>query len=260
MHNEKIGIMGGMGTAAGLYFAQQLIELNKVARRDADHAAFILYSDPHIPDRSDAYYNRAASPAPSVINGLEKLSGLGADFGVVICNTAHLFFDEIAAKVSLPLISMIESTGEHIADELPGSVIGLLATTATATSGLYAGCVERAGCRLVTPDAAHQALVQAAIFDPEHGIKSTGICAGPQALRWIEEVADRMRERDGITHLLLGCTELSFAVQSKQWAGLDIIDPVKLLALRCLSRVAQRNNIHTIGAHTRAAAPARRIA
>ncbi len=42
MIHRKIGRLGGMGPAAGGYFAQRLIALNTVAKRDAEHVTFIL--------------------------------------------------------------------------------------------------------------------------------------------------------------------------------------------------------------------------
>jgi len=235
---EKIGILGGMGSAAGLYFAQQLIALNTAARQDGDHVPFILYSDPHIPNRVDAYLNRTANPAPHVVTSLQKLAALGADFGVVICNTAHIYFDEIESHVKMPLINMVENTADHIDTCFPTASVGLLATTATVKSGLYSRHFDRMGRTLATPDDDDQALLMAAIFDTEFGIKATGNVPSMKAIDSIIEVAGRMRQRAGVTHLLLGCTELSFAIQGQKWANFHIIDPVKVLAQHCLERVA----------------------
>lgn len=246
---EKIGILGGMGSAAGLYFAQQLIALNTAARQDVDHVPFILYSDPHIPNRVEAYLNRTTNPAPSVVNSLDKLSTLGADFGVVICNTAHIYFDEISDQVKMPLINMVENAAGHIGAHFPHASVGLLATTATVKSGLYARYFKEMDRPLAIPDEDDQALLMAAIFDTEYGIKATGNLPSMKAIEALIEVATRMRERSGATHLLLGCTELSFAIQGPRWAGFHIIDPVKVLAQHCLDRVGSaRANVYSIAA------------
>ncbi|MBV6322704.1 aspartate/glutamate racemase family protein [Duganella violaceipulchra] len=246
---EKIGILGGMGSAAGLYFAQQLIALNTTARQDVDHVPFILYSDPHIPNRVEAFLNRSTNPAPSVVTSLDKLATLGANFGVVICNTAHIYFDEISDQVKMPLINMVENAVEHIEASFPQARVGLLATTATVKSGLYARYFSKLNRSLAIPDDDDQALLMTAIFDTEFGIKATGNLPSMKAIEVLIEVATRLRERSGATHLILGCTELSFAIQGHRWAGFQIIDPVKVLAQHCLDRMATaRGNIYSIAA------------
>lgn len=63
MHHQHIGILGGMGPAAGLYFAQKLITLNSQARTDAEHVPFILYSNPQVPSRVDSFLKQTARAA-----------------------------------------------------------------------------------------------------------------------------------------------------------------------------------------------------
>lgn len=236
MTRRKIGILGGMGTAAGLYFTQKLIELNASAARDSDHAAFILVSDPHIPSRVDAYLRNATSPSQAIAHSLAKLSSLGADFGVMICNTAHIYFDEIEQQVEMPLINMVANVARHARTLPQGTKIGLLATTATARSDLYPRHFAASGCELVLPNPADQELVSSAIFDPAFGIKSTRTSVHATAQQHLADVARRLRTEQGVEHLILGCTELSMAIPDQRWNDFAIIDPVRLLARTCLQR------------------------
>ena len=241
MGHATVGVLGGMGPAAGLHFAQQLIALNTAARQDADHVSFILHSDPQIPSRVDAFLKRTASPVPALVASLRKLEALGADFGVIVCNTAHIHFDEIAAQVRLPLIHMIDNAAQHADGLAPKCAkVVLFATAATVKAGLYRCHFGAAGVEIVTPTDEEQALVTAAIFDPETGIKATGMAASPAARQNLAEAAHRLRARTDARHLILGCTELSFAVSDTNWPGFDVIDPVRLLAQTCLARALHR--------------------
>jgi len=236
MTYRKIGILGGMGPAAGVYFAQQLIELNVAADRDARHAPFILHSDPSHPSRVDAYLNGQASPASSIAQSLDALHAQGADFGVIICNTAHIYFREIAARTALPLINMVETAASHMMKDAPPGDTGLLATNATVKSGLYARAVEARGGRVVTPTDADQEIISAVIFSPDHGIKATRTSPSDKAIRAVWGVMNRMREQAGVGRFLLGCTELSMAIPDDVCSGFEIVDPVKILARTCLHR------------------------
>lgn len=237
MNSGKVGIIGGMGPAAGLYFAQKLIALNTFAKKDADHVPFILYSDPRIPSRVDSFLNQTASPVPLLAASLQKLESLGADFGVMVCNTAHIYFDEIASQVSMPLINMVENVAKHVSGlKLKSSEVGLLATTATVKSGLYSRYFNGSGIEIVVPSDEEQKLVSSAIFESEFGIKATGMATSNTARLILAEVADRLRDRTGTQHLILGCTELSFAIPTAAWKNFQVIDPVKVLAQTCLMR------------------------
>src|SRR3954447_8883145 len=51
----------------------------------------------------------------------------------------------------------------------PSSLVGLLATSGTIESGVYAEAAERAGVKIIVPDAAHQLLVMEAIYGATGG-------------------------------------------------------------------------------------------
>lgn len=57
------------------------------------HAPFILSSDPGMLSRVDAYLRGGTNPAPAIAAALQQLRRHGADFGVIVCNTAHIYFD-----------------------------------------------------------------------------------------------------------------------------------------------------------------------
>ncbi|GAA0432723.1 aspartate/glutamate racemase family protein [Massilia aurea] len=231
---RTIGILGGMGTAAGIHFAQRLVDLNHTATGDKSHPAFILYSNPSIPDRGSAYLYGTHSPVTNICFSLNKLAYLGADFGVLICNTAHIYFDDIVQNSKLPLINMVASVAEMV-EKMPLSKIGLLATSATVSSRLYHDYLAPSGIDVFTPDQNDQIHVDRSIYDPVIGIKSTGNRINSLALDLLEHVTERMHREFGIEHFILGCTELSMIPICGRLEKFQFVDPVSLLAERCLS-------------------------
>lgn len=86
-----LGVLGGMGPAAGAYFAYRLALLTDVGS-DQEHLPVLLVNDPQIPDRSDAVLGRGTSPLPAMRKGLQFLEASGCSCAVIPCNTAHHWY------------------------------------------------------------------------------------------------------------------------------------------------------------------------
>ncbi len=126
-----------MGPLAGAVFAQYLVELAPAAT-DQEHIPVVLINDPNIPDRT-AYILGAStrSPLPHLIDHARKLEQLGAELIAIPCNTAHVFWSEVARSVSIPVLNIIDETARRIESEEGSRRIGLLATKGTVKAGLY---------------------------------------------------------------------------------------------------------------------------
>ena len=69
---KTLGVLGGMGPAAGAEFLR-LLARDAPAKRDQDHPRVIALSDPAIPDRSDAIRGLGEDPTPRLRRELERL-------------------------------------------------------------------------------------------------------------------------------------------------------------------------------------------
>jgi aspartate racemase len=99
-----IGILGGMGTQAGLDFCNKLAILNR-GKIDQKHPLFILYNKSNIPNRPKnlkKYFN----VLKSLTNGCKMLQKNKCKFIVIPCNTAHHWYDDLKKKINIPIISM----------------------------------------------------------------------------------------------------------------------------------------------------------
>ncbi|WP_186164627.1 aspartate/glutamate racemase family protein [Burkholderia gladioli] len=231
-----IGILGGMGPHAGALLVERLTALHHAARRDQDHPRVLLYSNSQIPNRVDAILGRGPSPVPEIAESLDLLARCGAQFAAIACNTAHVFLDEIRSRATLPVIDMIAATSERLA-QLGLHRVALLATEGTVASGLYQHPLEAAGIEVVVPDAAGQALVSAAIYDPLRGIKASASPLDSRMLGELARVSETLLEGDRAQALLIACTDLSIAYRHPLLAGLPSLDALDELAHACLERV-----------------------
>ena len=131
-----IGILGGMGTQAGLDFCNKLAKLNK-GKTDQKYPLFILYNKSNIPGRPENLhrYNKVLK---SLLEGCKFLEKNKCKFIVIPCNTAHHWFDDLQKKTNIPIISMPNQVYLHAIQTCKKNrKIGLLATAGTIKTGVY---------------------------------------------------------------------------------------------------------------------------
>ena len=99
-----IGILGGMGTQAGLDFCNKLAKLNR-GKLDQKYPMFILYNKSNIPERPKnlkKYYN----VLNALVDGCKMLQKNKSKFIVMPCNTAHFWYDDVQKKINVPILSI----------------------------------------------------------------------------------------------------------------------------------------------------------
>ena len=123
-----IGILGGMGTQAGLDFCNKLAMLNR-GKSDQEYPLFMLYNKSNIPGRPESIgvqtkelslipkspkniikYNKVLK---SLLIGCHSLEKSGCKFIVIPCNTAHYWYEDLKRKISIPIINMPKEVFKH---------------------------------------------------------------------------------------------------------------------------------------------------
>ena len=131
-----IGILGGMGTQAGLDFCNKLAILNR-GKSDQKYPLFILYNKSNIPKRPEnlkKYYN----VLKSLIAGCNLLKKNKCKFIVMPCNTAHYWYDDLQKKIKIPIISIPKEVYLHTKKTCKKNTkIGILCTEATLKTKVY---------------------------------------------------------------------------------------------------------------------------
>ena len=148
-----IGILGGMGTQAGLDFCNKLAILNR-GKIDQEYPLFILYNKANIPGRPESIGVHTSNLSNSLVNkkskkkyllvlksllkGCQLLKKSKCKFIVIPCNTAHYWYDDLKKKINIPIINMPKEVLDHtIKNCKKNSSIGLLATEGTLKTGIY---------------------------------------------------------------------------------------------------------------------------
>ena len=131
-----IGILGGMGTQAGLDFCTKLAKLNR-GKSDQNYPIFLLYNKSNIPDRKQNL-KKYKNVLKSLVVGCKFLQKNNCKFISIPCNTAHYWFEDLKKTVKIPILNMPKIVYEHASKNCKkNSKIGLLATDTTIKTGIY---------------------------------------------------------------------------------------------------------------------------
>ncbi|MGW2637792.1 aspartate/glutamate racemase family protein [Streptomyces sp. NPDC001348] len=228
---EIIGILGGMGPAATADFYTKLVSMTP-GSSDQDHLRTVIWSDPTIPDRTEALLGDGPDPTPWLLDGSRLLREAGATVIAIPCNTAHAFVPRIADHVGLPIVHMIGEVARHLTTLTPRiHTAGLLATTGTVRAGLYQEWLDRFGVRLALPDATSQNHeVMTAIRMVKAG------SGGDTATRLLCRAAQRLTGQ-GVQAVIAGCSEIPLGL-SADAVDVPLIDPALVLAEALVRRAA----------------------
>ena len=198
-----IGILGGMGTQAGLDFCNKLAKLNK-GRIDQEYPLFILYNKSNIPGRPENLH-RYSKVLKSLLNGCKFLEKNKCKFIVIPCNTAHYWYDDLQKKTRIPIISMPREVYLHSIKKCKkNSKIGLLATEGTIKTRVYNKFFDKK-FKLINPSKLIQSKnVNKAIRLVKMGKIKEAERAIKPAVNYLIKIKCKK--------IILGCTELPIAI------------------------------------------------
>lgn len=153
-----LGILGGLGPMASVYFYELLTKHTKAAR-DQDHIDVIINSRATTPDRT-AYILGQSTENPFDIMEADahRLVTFGAEVLAIPCNTAHYFYDKLEQTAGVPILNMVEQTVLHV-KQRGVKKPALLATTGTVAAKTYQRMFEKHGMAFAVPDEKHQNMV-----------------------------------------------------------------------------------------------------
>ena len=221
-----IGVLGGMGTQAGLDFCSKLAKLNR-GKLDQKYPIFLLYNKSNIPDRKSNLkkYNYVLK---SLIDGCKFLQKNNCKFISLPCNTAHYWFEDLEKKIKIPILNMPKLVFNETKNNCKkGSKIGLLATDATIKTKIYEKFFENR-FYLVTPTKKLQNI------SVNKSIKLVKMGRTKEAEKAIKTSVNYLIKQK-CKKIILGCTELPiaiFAYKSFKKAKLSkiFLDPNLILA------------------------------
>ena len=244
-----IGILGGMGTQAGIDFCNKLAMLNR-GKSDQEYPLFMLYNKSNIPGRPESIgvqtkelslipkspkniikYNKVLK---SLLIGCRSLEKSGCKFIVIPCNTAHYWYDDLQKKINIPIINMPKEVFKHTQKKCAkNSKIGLLATEGTLKTKIYDRLFEK-NFKLIKPT---DVLQKNSVNKTIKYVKMGNVKLAEKSIRKSINYLLKMKCKK----IILGCTELPiaiFAFKSFKKVKLSkiFLDPNLILAISSMTK------------------------
>jgi aspartate racemase len=225
------GVLGVVGVApwATLEFCRAVYQAVS-ATKDWHFPRLLLDINTKIPSRGRHIQLGEADPSGVIAATIAELAGQGATLAVVVCNTAHIFYERWARDSPIPILNIIEETARY-ALELEATRVVPLVSASLADRDLYGEHAAALGLSCSRITQSEQRIVNALI----EAVKVSGAIdtAHAQAARGL---FDRLRA-EGVDTIIAGCTELSVLDGLCREAGLSFVDSNVALARAALQRL-----------------------
>ena len=175
--------------------------------------------------------NELGKVTDCLVNAFEQLQRAGADLGALTANTAHIVFDEIKERCSLPLISIVEAACERV-EALGFKTVGLFGTRYTMQAPFYPSVFSRTDVKLVMPNDQEQEFIHDKYLNEL--LKDVFL---PETRIALLAIADEMKARHGIEGLILGGTELPLLLRDEEHNGIRLLDTTRIHVDRLINEL-----------------------
>jgi aspartate racemase len=224
-----LGIVGGLGPESTIDYYRRIVQ---EWRRDDPASYPSIVIDSLDVDRG---LKLVEHDHPALIEYLSasiaRLAAAGADFVAMAANTPHVVFDQLRARASVPMVSIVEACADE-AERRRLRRVGLLGTRFTMEGSFYPIVFDRRGIAVVIPTPPERAWVHE--------------CYIGQMLRGdfrdetrdgVVTVIERMRKEDDIDGVILGGTELTLLLSSPVIADIPALDTTALHVAAIVKRL-----------------------
>jgi aspartate racemase len=225
-----VGIVGGLGPESTIDYYRRILETWE--RRDPSTAPSIVIDSLDARRALHLVATDRAALTEYLLASLRRLAGAGVDFAAMTANTAHIVFDELAARSPAPLLSIVEVCAAE-ARRRGLSRLALLGTRFTMEAPFYPAVSARYGITVVTPSEGDRAWVHERYVDE--------LLRGDfrdETRRQITSLVSRLREEERVDGVILGGTELPLLLRTPVVADVPALDTTALHVAAIVERLA----------------------
>lgn len=226
--NKIIGLIGGMGPYASVYFYKLLLDKSRdlyCAKNNNDFPEILIDSIP-VPDfiSNTSELNTAKK---MLVSRIKRMNEYGVKNIGMVCNTGHILYKDLSKISKAKFYSMIDlvvnETSKHGFRD-----VCVLATPTTIKSDLYGKYLTRKGVKVYYPTKKIQMLHESVIRNNIAGHSLPG------DIKKLEISTKKFLKDNSLDCVILGCTELPLVFPKKHF--LNVIDCMDVLADKLLEK------------------------
>src|SRR5205823_5430423 len=155
---SSVGIVGGLGPESTIDYYRRILDAWE--REDPSTSPSIIIDSLDVRRALRLVETDRPALIEYLAASLRRLGGAGVDFIAMTANTPHIVFDELAARSSVPLLSIVDVCAQE-AHRRGLRRLGLLGTRFTMEASFYPTVCARYGIAVVTPNMEDRAWVHA---------------------------------------------------------------------------------------------------
>ncbi|MEH6581896.1 MAG: aspartate/glutamate racemase family protein [Halioglobus sp.] len=220
---KTIGMVGGMSWQSTASYYRALNEGIKESLGGHHSAKICMYSVDFDELQKLQHQGDWSEVADILSRAAMAVEAGGADFLLICTNTMHKVADEIASKLSIPILHIADATADRL---VAGHIdcVGLLGTQFTMEQDFYRGRLSnKYNIQVLVPEAKERKIVHEVIFN-ELCFGKTLDASRDEYLRIINNLYAR-----GAQAVILGCTEIALLVQ-QQHTSVPLYDTTEIHA------------------------------
>lgn len=215
---KKFGLVGGVGYLATLDYYKNINEGFKERLENPPKSGSnppMVIESINIADAYSLVEQKNWKDFTKLFSdAIHRLYGAGAEFAAIAANTAHIVFDDIQADSPIPLIGIVDETCKRAKEQGVKKMI-IFGTDFTMRSGMYEAKCEQFGIEAISPNEDDRKIIHDIIFP---NLESGIVLDHEKEL--LLSIAWKMQKEHHADALVLGCTELPFAIKERD---LDIM-------------------------------------
>ena len=210
--NCKIGVLGGIGPEATGEFYNKLIKRLQekgLIRSNRDFPQIIINS---IPAPELIYDKISDEELKPYLKGLKELDKFGVDFIVMVCNTIHLFYNNLQKEIRTPILDLRKELKKFLIKKNIRSTL-IIGTPNTIKQGLY----KFESIQSFEPNEEEIKQLTTAIFNFNKGIDKY------VQIQKVKKICQKYLYK-GCGTIILGCTEFAVMLNEENLPKINTID------------------------------------
>lgn len=229
MSTPAVGIVGGLGPESTIDYYRRILATWQ--EREPLSSPRIVIDSLDVQTGLRLAQGDHAGLADYLRGSIELLARAGVHFVAMSANTAHLVFDDLAARAPVPLLSIVETAADE-AKRLGMSRLALLGTRFTMEARFYPDVFARRGLTIVPPDPGERDWIHARYV----GELLPGTFRA-DTRQGVIDIVHRIHRDHAVDGVILGGTELPLLLGESPIAGLRALDTTALHVAAIVGRL-----------------------